>query len=192
MHPYKIHVFQSLTTVYRGKRTRFAGKFGDHMQQKPHTLEHIWFSDEAYTFTSRGTLTDKTCVSGALSIHIKFTNPLCMPRKSWCGVRFPRRAWLGLSRLSIMSLGRITPWCATPSSLNWDWDRRRSLHAQWFKQDGARPHTTPEVLEFLHSQVPASHYAWSSPTAIPVRILMATLQSRFKSVWLLHLGLSEG
>jgi len=30
--------------------------------------------------------------------------------------------------------------------------RRCSLHAQWFQQDGARPHTTPEVLEFLHSK----------------------------------------
>jgi hypothetical protein len=30
--------------------------------------------------------------------------------------------------------------------------RRRSLHAQWFQQDGARPHATPEVLEFLHSK----------------------------------------
>ena len=48
MHPYKIHVFQSLTIVCREKRTRFAGEFGDHLQQNPHTLEHIWFSDEAY------------------------------------------------------------------------------------------------------------------------------------------------
>jgi len=30
--------------------------------------------------------------------------------------------------------------------------RQCSLHAQWFQQDGARPHTTPEVLEFLHSK----------------------------------------
>jgi len=30
--------------------------------------------------------------------------------------------------------------------------RRCSVRAQWFQQDGARPHTTPEVLEFLHSK----------------------------------------
>ena len=30
--------------------------------------------------------------------------------------------------------------------------RRCSLHAQWFQQDGARPHNTPEVLKFLHSK----------------------------------------
>ena len=30
--------------------------------------------------------------------------------------------------------------------------RRYSLHAQWFQQDGTRPHTNPEVLEFLHSK----------------------------------------
>ena len=30
--------------------------------------------------------------------------------------------------------------------------RRCSLYARWFQQDGARPHTTPEVLEFLHSK----------------------------------------
>jgi len=82
------------------------------------------------TFTSRGTLTDKTCVSGALSIHIKFTNPLCMPRKSWYGVRFPRRAWLGLSCLRITSLGRIKPWCSTPSSsLNWEGDDVLFMHS---------------------------------------------------------------
>jgi hypothetical protein len=34
MHPYKIHVFQSLTTVCREKRTRFAMEFGDHLQQR--------------------------------------------------------------------------------------------------------------------------------------------------------------
>jgi hypothetical protein len=48
MHPYKIHVFQSLTTVCREKRTSFEKEFGDHLQQNPHTLEHIWFSDESY------------------------------------------------------------------------------------------------------------------------------------------------
>ena len=35
MHPYKIHVFQSLTTVCREKRTRFAEEFDDHLQQNP-------------------------------------------------------------------------------------------------------------------------------------------------------------
>jgi hypothetical protein len=43
MHPYKIHVFQSLTTLCREKRTRFEEEFGDHLQQNPHTLEHILF-----------------------------------------------------------------------------------------------------------------------------------------------------
>jgi hypothetical protein len=70
--------------------------------------------------------------------------------------------------------------------------RRCSVHAQWFQQDGARPHTTPEVLEFLHSQVPATHSVTLFPTAIPVQILMATMQSRFKSVCFLPLELSEG
>jgi len=91
MHPYKVHGFQSLTTVCREKRTRFAEEFGDHLQHNPHTMEHIWFSDEAY-FHLMGDINRQKCVSWALSIHIKFMNPLCMPRKSWCGVRFPRRA----------------------------------------------------------------------------------------------------
>ena len=57
-----------------------------------------------------------------------------------------------LTCLRITSLGRITSWCSTPPpTFHWDW-RRSSLHAQWFQQDGARPHTTPEVLEFLHSK----------------------------------------
>ena len=30
--------------------------------------------------------------------------------------------------------------------------RQCSFHAQWFQHDGARPHTTPEALEFLHSK----------------------------------------
>jgi len=38
MHLYKIHVFQSLTTVCREKRTMFAEEFGDKLQLKPHTL----------------------------------------------------------------------------------------------------------------------------------------------------------
>jgi len=192
-------------------------------------------------------LLDKTCVSGALSIHIKFTNPLCMSRKSCCGVRFPLRAWLGHLCLRITSLGRIMPWCSTPWQNVRFWGtqhphqihestlhvqkvlmwcavsaqglsgpfmfedyvtgenyammldsvflqqlmRRCSLHAWWFHQDGARPHTTPEVLETLHSKF-QHRSVQSFPTAIPVRILMATMQSRFKSVWLLPLRLSEG
>jgi hypothetical protein len=27
-----------------------------------------------------------------------------------------------------------------------------SFHAQWFQKDGARPHTIPDVLEFMHSK----------------------------------------
>ena len=42
MHPHKIDVFQSLTTVCREKRTRFAEEFGDHLQQKPpHSGTHL-------------------------------------------------------------------------------------------------------------------------------------------------------
>jgi len=48
MHPYKIHVSQSLTTVFREKRTRFAEEFGDHLRQNPHTVKHIWFSGDGY------------------------------------------------------------------------------------------------------------------------------------------------
>jgi hypothetical protein len=90
MHLYKIHVFQSDNCVPR-KVDKVLEEFGDHLQQNPHILKHIGLSDEAY-FHLTWTLTDKTCVSGALCIHVKFTNPLCMPRKSWCGVRFPCRA----------------------------------------------------------------------------------------------------
>jgi hypothetical protein len=35
MHPYKIHVFHSLTTVYREKRTRFAEESGENLQLNP-------------------------------------------------------------------------------------------------------------------------------------------------------------
>ena len=81
-------------------------------------------------FTSWGTLTDKTCFSGAHSIHVKFTNPLCMPRTSWCGVRFLRRAWLGFSCLGIAPMGRITLWCWTSSSsLSWDGNDVLFMHS---------------------------------------------------------------
>jgi hypothetical protein len=33
MHLYKIHIFQSLTTVCREERARFEEEFGDHLQQ---------------------------------------------------------------------------------------------------------------------------------------------------------------
>jgi len=42
--------FSLLTTVCREKWTRFVEEFGDHLQQNPHTLEHIWFTDEAYFY----------------------------------------------------------------------------------------------------------------------------------------------
>jgi len=73
MHPYKIRGLESLTTVCREKRTKFAEEFGDHLQQKPHALEHIWFSNEAY-FHLTGNINRQNFVSGVLSIHIKFTN----------------------------------------------------------------------------------------------------------------------
>jgi len=59
MHPYKIHVFQSLTTVCREKRTRFAEEFGNHLQQNPHTLEHIWF--QIRVITSSGVIWRTKC-----------------------------------------------------------------------------------------------------------------------------------
>jgi len=127
------------------------------------------------TFTSRGTLTDKTCVSGALSIHIKFTNPLCMPKKSWCGVRFPRRAWVGVSCLRITSPERITPWCSTPSSsLNWDGDDVLFMHS-----GSNRMELDLTLLQrSWNSYTPSSsisHSVQTFPTAIPVRILIATM-----------------
>ena len=38
MHSYKVHVFQSLTTVCREKRTKFAEEFRDILHQNSHTL----------------------------------------------------------------------------------------------------------------------------------------------------------
>lgn len=87
---YKIYVFHSLTTVPREKWTRSVEKFENHPQQNLQILKHVWFSDDGY-FHLMGTLTGIMYISGALSNYKKFINPLCMPRKSWCGVWFPHR-----------------------------------------------------------------------------------------------------
>lgn len=55
-------------------------EFRNELQQNLHILKYIWFSDEAYLHFTE-TSTDTTCFSCAFSIHIKFTNPLCKPRK---------------------------------------------------------------------------------------------------------------
>jgi len=104
------------------------------------------------TFTSRGTLTDKTCVSGALIIHIKFTNPLCMPGSVlvWCAVS--AQGLIGPFIFEDYVTGGNNAMMLDPFFLPQLRQRRCSLHAQRFQQDGARPHTTPEVLEFLHSK----------------------------------------
>jgi hypothetical protein len=115
------------------------------------TLWNTFGSVTRPTFTSWVTLTDKTCVSGAHSIHIKFTNPLCTQKALvWCAVSaqgligpFMLEDYVAAENYAMMLDSFFLPQLR---------QRTCSLHAQWFQQDGARPHTTPEVLEFLHSK----------------------------------------
>jgi hypothetical protein len=191
MHPYKIHVFQSLTTVCREKRTRFAEEFGDHLQHNPHTLKHIWFTDEAYFHLTGGINRQNVRFWGTKHPHQVHESTLHAHKVlMWCAV-----SGQGLSRPFMFEdyvTGENYAMRLDSSflpQLRW---RRCSLHAQWFQQDGARPHNIPQVLEFQHSKFQHRIVSNRFPTAIPVPILMATMQSRFKSVWLRPLGLSEG
>ena len=117
-----------------------------HLQQNPHTLEHIWFSDDAY-------------------LHL--TGDINRQNVRFWGTHHPHQ--IHESTLHAQnSLGGV---CGFRAGLDWDYvtgenyvlmldsfflpqlrQRRCFLHVQWFQQDGARPHTTPEVLELLHSK----------------------------------------
>jgi hypothetical protein len=151
MHPYKIHVFQSLTTVCREKRTSFAEEFGDHLQQNPHTVEHIWFSDEAY-FHLTGDI-NRQYVRFWGTQHPHQINESTLHAQKvlvWCAVSaqgliepFMFEDYITGENYTMMLDSFFFPQLRR---------KRCSLHVQWFQQDGARPRTTPEVLEFLHSK----------------------------------------
>jgi hypothetical protein len=149
MHPYKIHVFHSLTTVCREKRTRFAEEFGDHLQQNPHTLEYIWFSDEGY-FHLTGDQTKRAFLGHSASTSNSRIHPACPESRVWGAVSaqgligpFILEDYVTWENYAMMLDSVFLPQLRR---------RRCSLRAQWFQQNGARPHVTPEVLEFLHSK----------------------------------------
>jgi len=190
MHPYKVYVFQCLTTVCREKRTGFAEEFGGHLQQDPHTLEHIWLSDEAYFHLTGDIKRQNVLFWGTQNPRqIHKSSLLTQKVLVWCEVS--AQAWLGLSCLRITSLGRITLWYSTPSSsLNWDGGEVLFMHSGSNRME---LDLTPLQRSWNScAPFPGSHSVQSFPSAIPVRILMATMQFRFKSAWLLSLGLSEG
>jgi hypothetical protein len=151
MHPYKIHVFQSLTTVCGEKRTRFAEEFDDHLQQNPHTLEHIWFSDKAYFHLMGDINRQNVHFWGTQHTHQIHESTLHTQKALvWCAVSaqglfgpFMLEDYIAMEKYAMMLDSFFLPQLR---------QRRCSLHAQWCPQDGARPHTTPEVLKFLHSK----------------------------------------
>jgi hypothetical protein len=126
MHLYKIHVLQSLTTVCREKRTRFAEEFGDHLQQNSHTLEHIWFSDEAYFHLTGDVNRQNVRFWSTQHPHQIYESTLHAQKVlAWCAVSAQ-----SLIGTSITSLGRIMPWCSTAlSTLIWDGDDVLFMHS---------------------------------------------------------------
>jgi hypothetical protein len=161
MHPYKIHVFQFLTTVCREKRTSFAEEFGDHLQQNPHTLEHIWFSDEAY-FHFTGDINRQNVRFWVAQHSHQIHESTLHAQKALAWRAVFAQALNGPFIFEDYVTGKN--YAMMLDSLLLPQMRRRQgcLHGQWFKQDGARPHTTPEVLEFLHSKfqhtIMSSHF----------------------------------
>jgi hypothetical protein len=83
MHPCKIHVFQSLTTVCREKRTRFAEEFGDHLQQNPEgqTVQQC-SPNSAWT---EGEDQGKLCTGHKRNAHLRCTE-LCITSSSGSSV----------------------------------------------------------------------------------------------------------
>jgi hypothetical protein len=139
-HPYNSHVFQSLTTVCWEKRTRFAQEFGDRLQQNPHTLEHIWFSDEAY-FNLTGDINRQNAhfwgTQHPHKIHKSTLHALKV--LVWCAVS--AQGLIGPFMFEDYVTGEN--YAMMLDSFLLSQQRQHSLHAQWFQQDGARPHTTP-------------------------------------------------
>ena len=104
------------------------------------------------TFTSRGTLTEKTCVSGGTQHPHRVHESTLHVQKFlvWCEVS--AQGLIGPFMFVDYVTGENYAMMLASFFLPQLRGRRCSLHAQRFQQDGARPHNTPEVLEFLHSK----------------------------------------
>jgi len=132
MHLYKIHVFQSLTTACRVKRTRFAEEFGDHLQQNSHTLEHIWFSDEAYIHLTGDINRQNVCFWGAQHSHQIHESTLHAQKVlAWCAVS--AQGLIGPFKFENYVTGKNYAMTFDSLLLPQLRLRRDCLHAQWFQ-----------------------------------------------------------
>jgi len=121
------------------------------MQQKPHTLEHISFSDEAY-FNLTGDINRQNARFWGTQHPYQIHKSTLHVHKVlvWCAVS--AQGLTGLFMFENYITGENYAMMLDSFFFPQLRRRRCSIHAQWFQQDGARPHNTPEVLEFLHSK----------------------------------------
>jgi hypothetical protein len=136
--------------VCRVKRARFAEECDNHLQQNPKALEHIWFSDESKFHLTRDINRQNLRFWDTQHPHQIHESTLYGQKfLVWCAVSAQ-----GLIEPFIFedlfgeNYGMMVDSFFLPQLRR----RRCSLHAQWFQQDGTRPHTTPDVLELLHSK----------------------------------------
>lgn len=147
LYPYKIQVFQELTDYDMERRLEFARRMIDLILEKSIKTKRIWFSDEAHFW---------------LTGYVNKQN-----------YRFWARENPRVFETTTMKPQRITVWCAISESgiigpfwfeqnVNGDL-YKRMLHREfipvaqgmgaidrfWFMQDGALPHRTNKVFEFL-------------------------------------------
>lgn len=151
LFPYKIHVYQELTDTGRQKRQQFAMEFGAEMEANQDIVDNLWVSDEAFFHLSGDVNKHNVRFWGSQHPHEIQKSPL-HPRKVM--------AWCAISKRGIIGPFFFEGTVTSQVYLNMletffipELRRRRiPLRHQWFQQDGARPHTTNEVLDFLNQK----------------------------------------
>lgn len=165
LYPYRIQIKHTLTDADKAKRVTMCQWFMDTIEEDPHFLDNLWFSDEAH-FTLYGHVNSRNNVFWGTSppdevlqrpLHsVRCTAWVAMSKHGIIGpiwfedenenaVTVNKERYLVVLQQFWTALGRR----------NRAIGRNPFLRAeQWFQQDGATPHTANVTLAWLDEKFP--------------------------------------
>ncbi|GBM45083.1 hypothetical protein AVEN_152337-1 [Araneus ventricosus] len=147
MFPYKIQTLQPLSANAIDARYDFANAMLQLMDEGDIDVGNIWFSDEAY-FNLDGFVNKQNWrIWGTENPHVAVPSSLYSPKVMvWAVISSKANNW-PICREPTTNAAKyleiLDEFVAIHCALDNHWN------ASWFMQDGARPHRTPAVFDFL-------------------------------------------
>ena len=152
LFPYKIQVFQQLTQYDMDRRLEFASTLIDKILDKSIRSRRIWFSDEAH-FRLTGYVNKQNYRFWAKENPRIFETTTMKPQRItvWCAIS--ERGIFGPVFIDQNVNGRLYKQLLRSKFIPFA-QGINAVEGYWFMQDGALPHRTNEVLDFLDEHFP--------------------------------------